>query len=113
MDEQVRSQVYKHKEETNQLLNCLVKQNEDLITLLSDLNDKKQQQLDNDVGFREVWEELKKSDRKTAYITVLIASIALYFEVIKVQDFIEIKERFMALVSPLIDAFSTLSTLWS
>jgi len=102
MDEQVKSQIFKNKNETNQLLNCLVKQNEDLITLLSDLNDKKQQQLDNDVGFREVWEELKKSDKKTAYLTVILATTALYFEVIKVEDFVEIKERLFAVAQPLL-----------
>lgn len=102
MDEQVKSQLFKNKNETNQLLNCLVKQNEDLITLLSDLNDKKQQQLDNDVGFREVWEELKKSDKKTAYLTVILATTALYFEVIKVEDFVEIKERLFAVAQPLL-----------
>ena len=91
-----------YKEESLQLLNCLVKQNEDLITLLSDLNDKKQQQLDNDVGFREVWEELKKSDKKTAYLTVILATTALYFEVIKVEDFVEIKERLFAVAQPLL-----------
>jgi hypothetical protein len=99
--DKVKERTQSKQEMTNQYLLCTIRQNEELLEEIKKLNGYKEQQLDNDVVFREMWQALKASDRRTAYLMVFLACIAFFLDVVQLEDFYIIQQRLALLIEPI------------
>ena len=106
--DKVKNTVNRPQEVTNELLLTNAKQQEEIIAMLGELigesrqlNEYKKQQIDNDSVWREMWQALKASDRRTTYLMVFIACTAFFLEVVQLEDFLIIQQRLAMVIEPL------------
>lgn len=106
--EKVKNTVNRPQEITNELLLTNAKQQEEIIAMLGELisesrqlNEYKKQQIDNDSVWREMWQALKASDRRTTYLMVFIGCMAFFLDVVQVDDMLIIQQRITMAIEPL------------
>lgn len=90
--------------------------NKEILDELKQLNEYKRQQLDSDKLFREMWEQLKrtdelhkKTDKRFTILAVFVAVMAFGLQIIQLEDFYIIQHRIMQVVEPLVNVLGVIS----